>query len=243
MKKKTNNKNKPSSSESSSLASSKKGRKVDDGKTTIDSKSKKSSSNVNGHAYRPITNSANIPSTSTSTSTSTIKWIKHPIIYAGIAALIAIIVPLFLFHNDAPLSFLHHDHDRAPRAPSSPPHAAPNASRSTRLTTSQSQDDDVRTDYESGISSFDNYVDPHLTMMNFTLPGGTVEETFMAYVTPDVSTFYRDGNDHHDDNNDDDGHGPKMENRSRKRKPKKMNWKGLAGKFVNLSPEKMVLNW
>lgn len=76
--------------------------------------------------------------------------------------------------------------------------------------------------YESGISSFNNYVDPHLTMMNFTLPGETVEETFMAYVTPHVSTFYKDDSE---------------------RTLMKMHWKGLAGKFVNLSSEKLVLNW
>jgi len=74
-------------------------------------------------------------------------------------------------------------------------------------------------------------VDKNLFPMNFTFSGDEEMTTFMAYVTPDVSTFYR--------NNDDDQQDDEMTKKSLM-KPK---FNGLAGKFFNLSPHPLTLYW
>lgn len=227
-KKKSIQKNKPSSS--SALGSSNNGKSSSNNKgskpgtTTKQNRTKKSDVFTNAATDdQPRTNSA--PT-------------QNHILYGVLAAVLAVIVPFFLFRNDdAPLSFIGYghrgqQHERGTPLPSSPPHVAPNTSSFKTATAKVAENN-----YESGISSFDNHVDPHMTRMNFTLPGETVEETFMAYVTPHVSTFYRDG-----DKNDGEEDG-KVKDSYPKRKLKKMAWVGLAGKFVNLSPERMVLNW
>lgn len=63
--------------------------------------------------------------------------------------------------------------------------------------------------------------DSALKPMTYDLDYG--EETFMAYVVPDVSTFYR---------------APPG-----KREIRTPKFKGIAGKFFNLSPERMKLFW
>ena len=71
-------------------------------------------------------------------------------------------------------------------------------------------------------------VDKNLFPMNFTLSGDEEMTTFMAYVTPDVSTFYR--------NNEDD-------QQLTQKSLMKPRFNGLAGKFFNLSPHPLTLYW
>lgn len=167
---------------------------------------------------------------------------RRPTIYAGAAALFSVVLPLLVFHDSSPVPFLRPKHggvgltsSQRNNVPSSPPHVAPSVVETTVIEVAQ--EEAGRIDYESGISSFDNYDDPNLVQMNFTLPGETKVETFMAYVTPHVSTFYRD------EDGGVEGTGKEKRNKNEKRKRMNMHWQGLAGKFVNLSPEDMVLNW
>jgi hypothetical protein len=80
---------------------------------------------------------------------------------------------------------------------------------------------------ENGRSSFSNDLDPNLSEMKFTLPGDDEKEyTFMAYKVPDVSTFYKED----------------FDNGMRRRKVSP-SFNGMAGKFINMSPNKLVLYW
>mmetsp|Transcript_17611 Transcript_17611/g.24830 ORF Transcript_17611/g.24830 Transcript_17611/m.24830 type:complete len:606 (+) Transcript_17611:32-1849(+) len=87
--------------------------------------------------------------------------------------------------------------------------------------------------YENGLSSFDNAIEQNLQPMPFTLSEIKSDDlthvsseqsgVFQAYVIPDVSTFYQET-------------------------PGSMiakipRYKGLAGKFINLSPQKLDLYW
>jgi prolyl 4-hydroxylase len=76
-------------------------------------------------------------------------------------------------------------------------------------------------------SSFSNDNDPNLLPMTFHFPDDDREKIpprkFLAYVQPDVSTFYRDVPGTH--------------------RPMKPRFQGLAGKFVNLSPDYLALYW
>ena len=83
-----------------------------------------------------------------------------------------------------------------------------------------------RSDIETGRSSFSNEIDPNLSEMKFTLPGDEKEHTFMAYKVPDVSTFYKED----------------FDNGILRRKISP-SFRGMAGKFINMSPYKMVLYW
>ena len=69
----------------------------------------------------------------------------------------------------------------------------------------------------------DCYQDPALTPMTVDfLPDGT-NETFLAYVTPDVSTFYQE--------------------EPGKRKPVRPRFGGQFGKFINLSSKSVKRYW
>ncbi len=66
------------------------------------------------------------------------------------------------------------------------------------------------------------YQDPHLKEIEVDLGKG-FNETFLAYIPPDVSTFYRE------------------EPFSRKAVTPRFN--GQFGKFINLSPKEITIYW
>ena len=72
-------------------------------------------------------------------------------------------------------------------------------------------------------SSFTNDSDRNLKPMTFQFPHESTPRTFQAYVQPDVATFY----------NDPPG----------TRSVQKPYFNGVAGKFINLSPEHLSLYW
>lgn len=72
-------------------------------------------------------------------------------------------------------------------------------------------------------SSFSNHDDPNLKVMTFQFPQEDAPRKFLAYVPPDVSTYYRDAPGTH--------------------VAARPWFDGLAGKFINLSPEYLVLYW
>jgi len=71
------------------------------------------------------------------------------------------------------------------------------------------------------VKAIEDGLDPALKTMTFDIGQG--EEKFLAYVQPDVSTFYREPEG--------------------SRKEKKMLFNGFAGKFYNLSPWALTLYW
>lgn len=80
----------------------------------------------------------------------------------------------------------------------------------------------------TSLSSFANDNDPNLLPMTFHVPpqgdlDNTSSRKFLAYVQPDVSTFYRDT--------------------PGTCRPMKPRFQGLAGKFINLSPDYLALYW
>jgi len=72
-------------------------------------------------------------------------------------------------------------------------------------------------------SSFENFNDPHLKPMTFQFPHESTPRTFEAYFQPDVSSFYNDPPETHIIH--------------------KPQFNGLAGKFINMSPDHLSLYW
>ncbi len=75
----------------------------------------------------------------------------------------------------------------------------------------------------SSKSSFSNDVDPNLKTMTFQFPDENEPRTFDAYVQPELSSFYK-------------GDPPSTT-------IQEPRFKGLAGKFVNFSPDHLQLFW
>lgn len=73
-----------------------------------------------------------------------------------------------------------------------------------------------------------NEIDPNLVEMKYDVGDG--EMTFMAYVEPDISTFYRSNT----------GDGTDEETKYQKVVPK---FNGLAGKFINMSNQRLTFYW
>ena len=74
--------------------------------------------------------------------------------------------------------------------------------------------------------------DPNLVEMKYDLDDGNGEQTFMAYVEPDVSTFYK--------NSDKDSDADSQEQKYQKVVPK---FNGLAGRFINMSNQRLTFYW
>jgi len=77
-------------------------------------------------------------------------------------------------------------------------------------------------------------LDPNLVEMKYDLDDGNGEQTFMAYVEPDVSTFYKISNEEEDDGSD------SQEQKYQKVVPK---FNGLAGRFINMSNQRLTFYW
>ena len=73
-------------------------------------------------------------------------------------------------------------------------------------------------------------LDPNLVEMKYDLDDGNGEQTFMAYVEPDISTFYKKG----------DGEDDSEEQQYQKVVPK---FNGLAGRFINMSNQRLTFYW
>jgi hypothetical protein len=82
--------------------------------------------------------------------------------------------------------------------------------------------EDVRDSLTCSIA--DRELDPNLKPLTYDLGDGSGPQTMMAYVTPDVTTFYKDGVPH-----------PTT--------PVQPEHKGLAAKFINMSNKKVRLYW
>ena len=102
----------------------------------------------------------------------------------------------------------------------------PSFSKSSKDSPSSSLLRVQRSRHVKGESSFIDVADPNLFEMKFTLPNDEKEHTFLAYKVPDVSTFYKE-----DFNN------------GLLRKKIHPEFKGMAGKFINMSSENLVLYW
>lgn len=77
-----------------------------------------------------------------------------------------------------------------------------------------------------------NEPDPNLVEMKYDVGDG--EQTFMAYVEPHISTFYNTNNGQRSSDGDEDQ--PKYQ----KVVP---NFNGLAGKFINMSNQRLTKYW
>jgi len=91
---------------------------------------------------------------------------------------------------------------------------------------------------KSYLSDFANEDEPHFREMAFVLSGESQIRTFDAYMEPDVSTFYRDEND---GTTTASGNGNR--DSADRRRVVTPEFKGQAGKFINVSPFHLMLYW
>ena len=149
---------------------------------------------------------------------SILSWVTHPKILSLIVTVVSLLCAFFIL-------FIGFEDVNEP--PSF--HTSSSVSSSLlrkQKTKYEKNDHSLKSTLPKITSSFQNHLDPNLKTMTFTLPyQNDKEETFQAYVQPNISTFYQ--------NNNNNIHNEII----------KPRFNGEAGKFINLSSQHLILYW